>query len=140
MLGRMKYALRRLPLVYLALALCVGCGSVSKTAYSGLAGLRGAYDAANDVRDAYCAPKPAPKPAVCIDSYKPMDAAYRVLTEGVHLLAKYVETKDAGIAAQLNALAVEIPGIIVQVTIVAGDFKAATGKAPPAGSPAPPSH
>jgi hypothetical protein len=135
----MRTAIRRLPLVYLALALCVGCGSVSKTAYNGLNGLKGAYNAANDVRDAYCAPKPAPKPQACIDSYKPMDAAYRVLTEGVSLLAKYVETKDSGVAAQLNALAIKIPDVILQVTLISADFKTASGQSPPAGAPKAPS-
>lgn len=121
------------------LALSTACGSVSKTAYSGLEGLKAGYVTANGVRDAYCAPAPAPKPQICKDSYAPLNAAYHVLTEGTSLLATYITTKDAGLATQLTALVSQIPGIILQVTEIAGEFKSAKGVAPPANVPAPPS-
>lgn len=124
----------------LALACLPACGSVAKTAYNGLNGLKGAYVGANDIRNAYCAPKPAPKPAVCVDSNKPMDAAYRVLLEGTDLLAQYVATKDSGLAAQLTALSAKIPELILQVTLITADFKSATGVPPPSGAPPAPSH
>lgn len=132
---------RRGMLVFLALALCAGChATVSRSVYNGLEGLKGGYVAANDVRNAYCAPKPQPKPAICIDSYKPMTAAYHVLLEGTRLLAAYVVNKDASVAAQLNALAAEIPGIVLEVTVISGQFRDATGARPPSTVPAAPVH
>lgn len=129
---------RRLPLIVVALAMCVGCGSVSKTGYTALTGLKGAYNGANDVRSAYCAPKPQPKPQICTDSYKPMVAVYHVLLEGSRLLETYIVSKDAGVSAQLTALAAETPRLILEVTEIAGQFKAASGASPPAAAPAAP--
>jgi hypothetical protein len=98
----------------LAIALTVSCGTVAKTADNALEGLKGTYVAAETARRSYCRPK-VPKPQVCVDSYKPMLAAYTVLSEGNELLAQFLETKDKTLEARLVSLTAAIPHVVATV-------------------------
>ena len=92
----------------LLLVLAVGCaGSIQKDAFNGLSTLKAGYQTAHQTVDAYCAPggvRKAPVPQLCLDSFKPLDAAYTLMSEGTKLLAAYAQSATADIKMQLSAL------------------------------------
>lgn len=91
-------------LVLVAMVASVGCGSVTKTAYNGLVGLKAAYIVTKEARTEYCHPKPDPRPAICADSYAPLLAAYQTIISGSDLLEAYAVTASADLKTKLEAL------------------------------------
>lgn len=106
----------------LVLVFAVGCGSVEKTAFNGLIGLKAAYVTANGARNEYCAPK-NPAPPICKDSKPVLQTAYDTLLKGVDLLATYTENKTAGVKAELQALIPKFTEIALQLIQVEAKFK-----------------
>lgn len=114
----MKRKLANWAAIALLVSFAAACGSVEKTSYNGLVGLKAAYISANGVRNDYCTPK-SPKPLICIESLKVMQEAYVVLGRGSTALATYITNKaapGADAATKLAAAKAELTALIPQFT------------------------
>lgn len=120
--------LARFAVLCLLLAASVSCtsNSLTRDAYRGLSTAAAAYNTAEGARQAYCDPKPPPRPAICTDTNNEMRAAYATLRTGADLLATYLERRDEGTAQLLGAYVLKLPQLAIDLISISNLF------APPA--------
>ena len=116
-------------LLAIALLASVGCAhSFVKDAYNLEASLAAFYKVAAPMRAELCKSQPAVVPqASCDASLKALKADYVLLQSYSDLLEKYANTKDAGLARQIEALTPSVRNAVLEIQKLINQWKGLNG-------------